>query len=295
MFAKDRARIIAALQASEMVMTEIAAWPSAGEGYRLLLVHIGQFFRFSAGWIACLLGCAMVKMLPLPSLVLSLVDIATLATAAVAAASFSVSWYRAILEDESLPGRVPLTLGLRELRFLGHQTAIMLVPGLPVVMLVLLLSAHGWWATAFAVFHGGGMPEPLTLLRLVGGLAVLTPMSVAALLITPRLMLVLPLVATDEPGPLLAPVWQLSRGNTTALFKGWLGCILPASALWALTWFELAGALGPLAMPLVEAAGDFLFFVALAVSTGFFAFGYAQLAEGGTARPSAPPFAAPAE
>ena len=275
-------------------MTEIAAWPTAGEGYRLLLIHIGQFFRLAAGWIACLLGCAVAKMLPLPALMLSLLDLATLLVAAVAAASFSVSWYRAILEDETSPGRVPMTLGPRELRFLGHQTAIVLVPGLPAVLLALLVGAESWWNAAFAVFHGAPA-EPLTLLRLVGGLAVLVPMSIAGFVISPRLMLVLPLVATDEPGPLLASAWQVGKGNTMALFKGWLGCILPPILLWALLWFELAGAVGPIAMPAVEAAGDLFFFIALAASTGFFSFSYAQLAEGNRARDNVPRFAMPAE
>ena len=275
-------------------MTEIAAWPTAGEGYRLLLVHIGQFFRLAAGWIACLLGCAFAKMLPLPTAMLALLDVATLVVAAIAAASFCVSWYRAILEDETSPGRIPMTLGPRELRFLGHQTAILLVPGLPAVLLALLIGADSWWNAAFAVFHGAPA-EPLTLLRLAGGLIVLVPMCIAGLVISPRLMLVLPLVATDEPGPLLAAVWQIGKGNTMALFKGWLGSILPPVLLWALLWFELAGAVGPIAMPAVEVAGDLFFFIALAASTGFFSFAYAQLAEGSRARESVPRFAMPAE
>ncbi|HYM04718.1 MAG TPA: hypothetical protein VET85_17330 [Stellaceae bacterium] len=276
-------------------MKTIAAWPTAGEGYRILFLHIGQFFKLAAGWAACLACCALVKMLPLPSAIAILSDIVTLIVAAVAAAGFGVSWFRAILNDETASGVVPMEFGQRETRYLGYQVAMLLVVGLPAGLLAMLLSAQSWWTAAFAVLHGGTL-EPMTLLRLGGGLAVLVPMTIAGIILTPRLMLALPMVALDEPGPLLAVIWRLSKGNTVALFKGWLGCVLPALALWGMLWFELDGAMGPLAAPIVELAGDAFFFIALAASVSFLAYVYAQLAEGRSiAEAGAPRHAMPAE
>src|SRR5579863_2389897 len=123
-------------------MKTIAAWPTAGEGYRILFLHIGQFFRLVAGWAACLACCALVKMLPLPSAIAILFDIVTPIVAFIAAAGFAVSWFRAVLNDETAAGIVPMEFGQRETRYLGYQMGMLLVAGLPAGLLALLIGAQ---------------------------------------------------------------------------------------------------------------------------------------------------------
>jgi hypothetical protein len=93
-------------------------------------------------------------------------------------------------------------------------------------------------------------------------------------------MIMLPAVATDVPGPLLAPVWQHSRGNTAPILYGWLACMLPPLGVWAVLSFELTGALDGLAQPIIELIGYVCWFIALALSGGFLCQVYAQLMAG---------------
>lgn len=258
-------------------MAPIAAWSMAAEAYRLLLLHLGPFFRLAGGWMVCLLGCAVVRIAPWPETIGELLLLLTLACAAVGSAAFSVRWYRALLKDDEMPLHVPLTVGRQELDFLGYQSALMLVPGLPLLMLFLVLHADGWWAAASSLLHGTAL-DLMPVLRLVGGLALSLPLAVIACTVLPRLMIVLPAIAIDEPGPLLAPLWQASRGNTAALLSGWLASVLPLVGLWAMLWFELSGALGPLAAPIVEIIAYPFWFGALALSGGFLSCAYLQLA-----------------
>ena len=54
--------------------------------------------------------------------------------------------------------------------------------------------------------------------------------------------------------------------------------MLPLVGLWAMLWFELSGALGPLAAPIVEIIAYPCWFGALALNGGFLSCVYLQLA-----------------
>ena len=47
-------------------MVNIAAWPTAAMAYLILLRNIGQFLHRSAGWLTCLIGSVVVRMIPWP-------------------------------------------------------------------------------------------------------------------------------------------------------------------------------------------------------------------------------------
>lgn len=224
--------------------------------------------RLAGGWLACLLACILVRMVPWPAPIALMLLLITVICVAVFSAAFSVNWYRALLDEEPAPDVVPLSLGSRELRFLAWQSAISLVPGLPLLMFFMLIGADAWWSAALSFANGGSIAVAPTL-QLLFGFALSVPASGIAMFILPRLMLVLPAIATDVPGPLLVPLWKLSRGETKPILYGWLACVLPPIGLWAILWFELAGALGGLAAPIVEAIGYICWFAALALGGGF--------------------------
>jgi hypothetical protein len=275
---------IEVIESSRSHMMRIAARSIAIDTYRVLFFHLGAFCRLAGGWMACLLGCILVRMVVWSQSMALLLLLITLACLAVFSAAFSVNWYRALLNEEPASDVVPLTLGGRELRFLAYQSAIALVPGIPLLMLVMLLHADAWWAAALAVVHGGSVALIPTL-RLIAGFAFSVPAAIAATIILPRLMIVLPAVATELPGPLLAPLWQHSRGNTAPILYGWLACVLPPLGLWAVLAFELTGALDGLAQPLVELIAYVCWFIALALSGGFLCQVYAQLTDGKASHP----------
>ena len=270
---------IEAIESSRSHMMRIAVRSIAIDTYRVLFFHLGTFCRLAGGWMACLLGCILVRMVVWSESIALLLLLITLACLAVFSAAFSVNWYRALLNEEPASDVVPLTLGGRELRFLAYQSAIALVLGIPLLMLVMLLHADAWWVAALAVVHGGSL-SLMPMLRLIAGFAFSIPATIAATIILPRLMIVLPAVATEVPGPLLAPLWQHSRGNTAPILYGWLACVLPPLGLWAVLAFELTGALDGLAQPLVELIAYVCWFIALALSGGFLCQVYAQLTAG---------------
>lgn len=228
--------------------------------------------------MACLIGCLLIRMVPWPDSIALMLLLITVICVAVFSAAFSVSWCRALLDQEPASDVVPLSMGSRELRFLACQSAICLVPGLPLLMFYMLMSADAWWAAALGFVHGGSIAVT-PMLRLLSGLAISVPASGIAMIMLPRLMLVLPAVAIDIPGPLLARLWQLSRGETKPLLYGWLACVVPPIGLWWILWFELAGALGGLAAPIVEFIGYICWFVALALGGGFLCHVFKNLTE----------------
>jgi hypothetical protein len=270
-------------------MIRISARPTAVDAYRVLFFHLGPFCRLCGGWLACLLGCDLLRMVAWSEPIALMLLLITLICLAVFSAAFSVNWYRALLNEEPASDIVPLTLGGRELRFLGYQSAIALVLGVPLLMLAMLLHADAWWVAAFALVHGGPF-APIPMLRLVAGFTLAVPATIGAIIILQRLMIALPAVATDVPGPLLAPLWQQSRGNTASIPYGWLACVLPPLGLWAVLWFELVGALDGLAQPIVELIAYVCWFVALALSGGFLCQVYALLSDGEASRANTPGF-----
>src|SRR6202043_3603134 len=93
--------IVAELSRREAIMVAIAAWPTAATAYRVFFRGFGQFIWLAGGWLTCLLGCVVVKMVPWPDAIASLLVVTTLAVIAFGSAGVSVGWYRALLVEES--------------------------------------------------------------------------------------------------------------------------------------------------------------------------------------------------
>jgi len=261
-------------------MVAIAAMPTAAMAYQVFYRGIGQFIWLASGWLTCLLGCVVVKMVPWPERISSLLVFLTLLVIVVGSAGVSVGWYRALLVEESSYGVIPLSVGVRELRYLLYQAAIALVVGAPVALLCLLLGWEPVWAAAFSFLKGGALNQR-ALLLVVGGVALLLPLIVLSFRIGARLILALAAIAIDDsPGRLLREAWRHTRGNARALFYGWLACIMPVSLLWAVLSLFLNHALGVLAGPIVELLAYLCYFVALGLTAGFFSCVFSQFADG---------------
>src|SRR5216684_2609804 len=91
--------ILAQDLAWEAIMVSIAAWPTAAMAYQVFYRGLGQFIWLAGGWLTCLLGCVVVKMVPWPQTISSLLVFATLLVVALGSAGFSVGWYRALLRE----------------------------------------------------------------------------------------------------------------------------------------------------------------------------------------------------
>jgi hypothetical protein len=261
-------------------MVAIAAWPTAAMAYQVFFRGLGQFVWLAGGWLTCLLGCVVVKMVPWPESVASLLVLLTLLVVAIGSAGFSVGWYRALLVEEASFAAVPFSIGFRELRYLLYQAAIALIVVAPVALLCLLLGWQSVWAAAFSFVKGGAL-NSRALLLVAGGVALLLPLSVLSFRLAARLILALAAVAIDDaPGRLLREAWRHTRGNARALFYGWLACIMPVSLLWSASSVILNHALGVLAAPIVELAAYLCYFVALGLTAGFFSCVFSQFADG---------------
>lgn len=260
-------------------MVNIAAWSTAGEAYRILYRNRGEFLLRSGGWIACVVGGLVVKMLPWPDAISLLLRLLTIVLISVAFGVFSVSWCRVILQDERSSGVVTLALGRREVRYIAYQSAVALIPGVPAALLFLVVGADTWWATGFSFLRGGPF-HPLSFLSFVGSLVALLAMFVAGITVSARLMILLPAAAMDKPGQLLREAWRQTEADASPLFQGWLACILPPTVLWAIPSFYVEHLLGSLASPIMELMAYPLCFVALALTAGFYSYAFAQLVEG---------------
>ena len=62
----------------EAIMVAIAAWPTAALAYQVFFRGLGQFIWLAGGWLTCLLGCVVVKMVPWPHTIESLLAFLTL-------------------------------------------------------------------------------------------------------------------------------------------------------------------------------------------------------------------------
>ncbi|HKW53984.1 MAG TPA: hypothetical protein VJO12_09845 [Stellaceae bacterium] len=261
-------------------MVAIAAMPTAAMAYQVFFRGLGQFIWLAGGWLTCLLGCVVIKMVPWPETMASLLALVTVLVVAIGSAGFSVGWYRALLVEEASFAAVPFSVGLRELRYFLYQATIALIVGAPVALLCLLLGWQPVWAAAFSFLKGGAL-NGRALLLVTGGVALLLPLSVLSFRLAARLILALAAVAIDDaPGRLLREAWRHTSGNARALFYGWLACIMPVSLLWSGLALFLNRALGVLAGPIVELAAYLCYFVALGLTAGFFSCVFSQFADG---------------
>jgi len=243
-------------------MVKIAPVHTAWAAYLACIRHHRALLQLSLGWVTLLAGLVFAGMVPWPEVIAWPLRLATLAAVPIAAAAFFVAGCRVVLLDEEPPLLITLRFGARERRGAIHLLAIALLPGMPLLLLVLLLGTGAWWA-------------PLAALA---GLLLLVAPALAA---SARLAISLPAIAIDEPGELLPVVWRHSRGCGPHLLYGWLLCLLPWFLPSALLFLALDhGATAASAASMAELLACPLGFLALAASAAFFAYVFAQLAEG---------------
>ncbi len=202
---------------------------------RDVLDHREALLEVAFGWLVVLVAVDLVLVL----LVGSPDGIGTMLVSAlasiVALSAVAVVWHRRILRGEPVPGPWPV-LDARVLRYLASYLAIGALGSL-----VFLLGVG-----LFGMLPGVGvLALPVALM--------------AALLVTARFQLVLPAVASDDPGIGFATSWRLTDGNTVRLFAGLVLAIAPS-------WLALLVA--PLLGAVFSGIGAKLFaqFVVLVVS-----------------------------
>lgn len=202
---------------------------------RDVLDHREQLLEAAFGWLLVLVAVDLLLLLlgGSPDAIGTML-VSALASI-VALTAVAVVWHRRILRGEPVPGPWPV-LDARVLRYLG---------------LYLAIGALGSLVFLVAIGLFGMLPG-------VGVLA-LPAALLAALLVTARFQLVLPAVASDDPGVGLATSWRLTEGNTVRLFAGLVLAIAPS-------WFALLVA--PLLGAIFSGMGARLFgqFVVLVVS-----------------------------
>jgi hypothetical protein len=250
-------------------MVKIAPVHTAWAAYSACIRHHRALLQLSLGWITLLAGLVLAGMIPWPDLIAWPLLLAKLAAVPIAAAAFVIACCRVVLLDEEPPLLITLRFGARERRCAIHLLGIAALPGVALLLLALLLGTSAWWVP-FA------------------SLAWLLLIVAPALAASARLAIALPAIAIDEPGELLPAVWRHSRRCGPRLLYGWLLCMLPWLVPSALLFAALDhGATAPSAAPMAELLACPLGFLALAASAAFFAYAFAQLAEGAPAEDAA--------
>lgn len=244
------------------MMVKIAPVHTVWAAYLACLRHHRALLQLSLGWITLLAGLVLAGMMPWPELIAWPLLLATLAAVPIAAAAFVVACCRVVLLEEEPPLLITLRFGARERRCAIHLLGIAALPGVPLLLLAFLLGTGAWWGSLAA-------------------LAWLLLIVAPALAASARLAIALPAIAIDEPGELLPGVWRHSRRCGPRLLCGWLLCLVPWLVPSALLFAALDhGATAASAAPMAELLACPLGFLALAVSAAFFAYVFAQLAEG---------------
>jgi hypothetical protein len=260
-------------------MVKVGSLHTAWRAVLVCIRHYLAFLHLGLGWVTLLAGLVFARMVPWPDAIAWLLLVTTLAAVPMAAAAFLVACSRVVLLDEEPPLLIKLGFGAREGRCALHLLAVAALPAGPLLLLLWLRDAASWWAPLAAL--GTGPVDLLACAQPVLALALLVLLLRAALGASCRLAIAIPAIALDEPGPLLATVWRHSRDNTVPLLYGWLLAVLPAVIPWIGLYLLLdRGITASIAAPVAALAGCPLGFVALAVSAAYFAYVFAQLAEG---------------
>src|SRR5690348_17204285 len=153
----------------EAAVTEFPARSIAIAAYRALLHGLGRFVWLGGAWMTCVLACLVVDLLPWPTALFRLLVLLTVLVSAVASAAVSVSWFRALLLDETYYGAMPMKFGARQFRYLVYQSVIAGILAAPIASLCLIVRANSWWAAAYS-FALGGPLEGTALCLLAGSI-----------------------------------------------------------------------------------------------------------------------------
>ena len=261
-------------------MTEFPARTIAIAAYRALLHGLGRFVWLGGAWMTCALACLVVDLLPWPTGLFRVLVLLSVLVMAAASAAVSVSWFRALLLDETYYGAMPMKFAARQFRYLVYQSVIAAILSAPIALFCFIVRADSWWAAAYSFVLGGSW-EGKALGMLAGSILAAMFGLILSLKIAARLMLALAAVALDETGPLFLACWHRTQNDAPALFYGWIGCILPVPALWTITATVLTRTISDdIAWPILDLLAYLCYFLALGLTVGFFACTFAHYTEG---------------
>lgn len=267
-------------------MVKLRPVHTAWQAFLVCLRHYLAFLHLGLGWVTLLAALVLGRMVPWPDVVAWPLLLTTLAAVPMAAAAFLVACCRVVLLDEEPPLLIKLGFGARERRCAIHLLAVAAAPALPLLLLAWLRDAASWWAPLAAL--GTGPVDLVACAKPVLALALLLLLLGVGIGVSCRIAVAIPAIALDEPGPLLPAVWRHSRENARPLLYGWLLATLPALLPWLALYLALdRGITQSIAAPVAALVGCPLGFLALAISAAYFAYVFAQIAEGGTAEDTA--------
>lgn len=191
------------------LMGKIVFWRTLAAAYRLTFGDLRRLVRLSEPWLTVIAGvyviAAGLALITEPAVALDFWVFAWVLLALCGFACFAVAWQRAILIGDAPAGRATFRIGRREWRLLGYTLGSALIVGGAMTLASLPLRA----AAGLAIGTNVDVVAGADLIVMLGGL-----------LGFGRLALVLPAVASDETGPMLARAWARGRGNTLRLTFG---------------------------------------------------------------------------
>ncbi len=276
-----------------LAVTKIALWKTVGDAYEIVFANPGRFLLTAGAWLIALTAFMALFMfaqtaLPFASVLPAILRLGEM----LGEALLSFAWLRSVLSDER-PRALP-RLGRRELRFIAYAVLVVaIVRGVLFfggTLLVVFLSL------TVVLYHLAPLTRSVTdPLQIIALVVLLIPVA--------GVLLALPALAEDEHDAVLSRAWQRARGNGIQLAFGVMLCLAPfegikvviEKALGVPVWqLWIAAQEGrkviPAPTPLqVMAATELdllLSFLGAAITVGFLALAYRQLAVNGATEDS---------
>jgi len=258
-------------------LVKLAFWDTVNGAYRYVFAHPLMIVR--TGWVYLLLNGVNFSLRAVPHRPWSLSVLAVVVSVLVCAAS--IAWHIALLRaillgEQSWPAA--LQFRRRHWRIIG-VTLLLMVVVVPAAAVAI--------GIAVVASHIGG-PLAIVVDALIG-LAALVAMDLG-----PRIYLMAPAIAIDDPAKAIRAAWLRGRRNTQRLFFGSLLMILPVMIVVAIAgglvgvllfaaqgvtpaeWFAQLGPAGHAALGFAQAAVQI---VISAFGITFSALAYKQLAQ----------------
>jgi hypothetical protein len=276
-----------------LAVTKLALWKTVGDAYEIVFANPGRFLLAAGAWLIVLTALTALFMVastarPFASVLPAILRIGEM----LGEALLSFAWLRSVLRDERPPA-LP-RLGRRELRFVAYAILVVaIVRGVLFFggsLLVVFLSL------TVALYHLAPLTRSVTdPFQMISLVVLLIPVA--------GVLLALPALAEEEHDDVLSRAWQRARGNGIQLSFGVMLCLTPFAGIkvviekalgvpvWQL-WIaaqegrQVIPAPSPLQVMAATELDLLLGFIGAAVTVGFLALAYRQLAVNGSAAAS---------
>jgi hypothetical protein len=276
-----------------LAVTKIALWKTVGDAYEIVFANPGRFLLTAGAWLIALTALtALFMFAPTPFPFASVLPAILRIGEMLGEALLSFAWLRSVLSDER-PRALP-RLGRRELRFVAYAILVIaIVRGVLFFggsLLVVFLSL------TVVLYHLAPLTRSVTdPLQIIALVVLLIPVA--------GVLLALPALAEDEHDAVLSRAWQRARGNGIQLAFGVMLCLAPFEGIkvviekalgvpvWQL-WIavqegrKVIPARTPLQVMAATELDLLLSFLGAAITVGFLALAYRQLAVNGATEDS---------